>query len=65
LTDLRDPDCSFCGKRTREVKSMISSNRAQVRICDECVELCLLLIGEGQPARFAEFAPYFLPKSKD
>ena len=30
--------CSFCGKRRREVRKLISGPR--VFICDECVSLC-------------------------
>ena len=37
-----DFHCSFCGKRRREVRKLISGPR--VFICDECVALCALLI---------------------
>jgi len=33
-----DFHCSFCGKRRREVRKLISGPR--VFICDECVGLC-------------------------
>ena len=33
-----DFHCSFCGKRRREVRKLISGPR--VFICDECVALC-------------------------
>ena len=46
------PDCSFCGKPRRAVKSMIAGNSAH--ICDECVRLCGGLLrggGDRQSAR--------------
>ena len=36
--------CSFCGKSQREVRKLIAG--PTVFICDECVELCLDIIGE-------------------
>ena len=38
LTGMDDFHCSFCGKRRREVRKLISGPR--VFICDECVALC-------------------------
>ena len=38
LTHMDDFHCSFCGKRRREVRKLISGPR--VFICDECVSLC-------------------------
>jgi ATP-dependent Clp protease ATP-binding subunit ClpX len=37
-----DFHCSFCGKRRREVKKLISGPR--VFICDECTALCVAII---------------------
>ena len=34
--------CSFCAKRPEQVKKMVAGPR--VYICDECVELCTLII---------------------
>ena len=36
--------CSFCGKSQREVRKLIAGPTAFV--CDECVELCMDIIGE-------------------
>jgi len=40
--------CSFCGKRRREVKKLISGPR--VFICDECVALCNEIIAKEEAA---------------
>ena len=37
--------CSFCGKREQEVHRMIQG--PGVRICDECVQLCMSILDEG------------------
>ena len=37
--------CSFCGKREQQVHRMIQG--AGVRICDECVQLCMSILNEG------------------
>ena len=36
--------CSFCGKSQNQVRKLIAG--PTVYICDECVELCLDIIGE-------------------
>ena len=36
--------CSFCGKSQHEVRKLIAG--PTVFICDECVELCMGIIGE-------------------
>ena len=36
--------CSFCGKTQHEVRKVIAG--PTVYICDECVELCVDIIGE-------------------
>jgi ClpX C4-type zinc finger len=36
--------CSFCGKSQHEVRKLIAGST--VFICDECVELCMDIIGE-------------------
>jgi hypothetical protein len=36
--------CTFCGKSQREVRKLIAG--PTVFICDECVELCMDIIGE-------------------
>ena len=37
--------CSFCGKHENQVSRMIQG--AGVRICDECVHLCMSILGDG------------------
>ena len=37
--------CSFCGKREQQVHLMIQG--PGVRICDECVQLCMSILDEG------------------
>src|SRR3954454_9769084 len=41
-----DFHCSFCGKRRREVRKLISGPR--VFICDECVALCNDIIAQEE-----------------
>src|SRR5262245_50670123 len=53
-----DFNCSFCGKRRREVRKLISGPR--VFICDECVSLCNDIIAKEEAAE----APRF-PKPKE
>ena len=42
--------CSFCGKAEREVHRMIQGP-AGVRICDECVRLCMDIVEDGYEER--------------
>ena len=42
--------CSFCGKDEREVHRMIQGPGA-VRICDECVRLCMDIVDDGYDER--------------
>lgn len=47
----RDEDtlrCSFCNKSQREVRKLIAG--PAVFICDECVQVCLDIINEDEPA---------------
>ncbi len=37
--------CSFCGKTQAQVNRLIAGNSAY--ICDECVRLCMSIVGEG------------------
>ena len=41
----KDLRCSFCGKREQQVHRMIQG--PGVRICDECVQLCMSILNEG------------------
>jgi len=36
--------CSFCGKSQHEVKKLIAGPK--VHICDECVDICIEVLGE-------------------
>src|SRR6202021_1471331 len=47
--------CSFCGKSQHEVRKLIAG--PTVFICDECVELCMDIVGEENK--------YLLRKSGD
>jgi len=53
-----DFSCSFCGKRRREVRKLISGPR--VFICDECVALCNDIIAKEEAAERPRF-----PKPKE
>ena len=44
--------CSFCGKSQHEVRKLIAG--PTVFICDECVELCLDIIGEENKSLLSE-----------
>ena len=37
--------CSFCGKHENQVHRMIQG--PGVRICDECVQLCMSILSDG------------------
>ena len=41
----RDLFCSFCGKSSEEVRKLIAG--PTVFICNECVEMCVDVIAEG------------------
>src|SRR5262245_63282037 len=38
--------CSFCGKEAREIFSLAGVSHRNIRICDECINLCLKIIVE-------------------
>lgn len=44
----RNVRCSFCGKTQEQVEKLIAG--PGVYICDECIELCMGIIGEGDVA---------------
>ena len=37
--------CSFCGKHEQQIRRMIQG--PGVRICDECVHLCMSILNDG------------------
>ncbi len=45
----KSTECSFCGKREKEVKQLIAG--PGVYICDECVTLCDALLGHQESAQ--------------
>ena len=47
--------CSFCGKRRREVRKLISGPR--VFICDECVALCNDILAKEEAAERPKYPP--------
>ena len=46
---MQEPTCSFCGKTQRAVRKLIGGNAAY--ICDECVYLCVEILGDEQDLR--------------
>src|SRR5216684_4023276 len=44
--------CTFCGKSQHEVRKLIAG--PTVFICDECVELCMDIIGEENKSSLAK-----------
>ena len=49
--DKKSLRCSFCGKHENQVARMIQG--PGVRICDECVQLCMSILGDS----FDDYAP--------
>ena len=45
----RNVRCSFCGKTQEQVEKLIAG--PGVYICDECIELCMGIIGENAEKR--------------
>jgi len=46
-----DLKCSFCGKRSRQVSDGKILGSADMRICSECVDLCITILEEsGRPS---------------
>ena len=56
--------CSFCGKSEKEANRMIQG--PGVRICDDCVRLCVDILGEGVEVESEPLeAPETLPTPKE
>jgi hypothetical protein len=59
MADLRDPECTFCGKPSSQVHNLIVSPSGNppasphAGICNECVVLCLHLMEDSDPEWFA------------
>ena len=45
--------CSFCGKSQHEVRKLIAG--PTVFICDECVELCMDIVGDEEDSHLGDF----------
>ena len=70
MEDKRSPRCSFCGKSQDEVERLIAGRNAF--ICNECVELCVSVIGDDFAAdrrqlkkKAAELQQEGLPKPRE
>src|SRR5262245_46299017 len=51
--DSKNPHyCSFCGKSEYELRKLIAG--ATVHICNECIELCMDIIGEDNEPRLVK-----------
>ena len=48
--------CSFCGKEAREIFGLAGVTYRNVRICDECINLCLEIIVEETDIKFSLLA---------
>lgn len=46
--------CSFCGTSAEKAKSLFSSGKEGVMICDQCVDSCHELIHQGAPSEDGE-----------
>ena len=55
--------CSFCGKSEHEVHRMIQG--AGVRICDECVRLCMEVLEDGYESHEGLEAPESIPTPRE
>ena len=55
--------CSFCGKSEHEVHRMIQG--AGVRICDECVRLCMEVLEDGYETHEGLEAPEAIPTPRE
>ena len=54
--------CSFCGKHEQQVHRMIQG--PGVRICDECVELCVSILNDGYEDRGSSLEETFSVRGK-
>ena len=62
--DKKSLRCSFCGKHEQQVHRMIQG--PGVRICDECVDLCVNILNDGyEETEHLEEAPDKLPTPRE
>lgn len=53
FNDLRGVRCTFCGKRSDQVERVIAGQGASY-ICNECVLMCMSMLGYGYPQRSSD-----------
>jgi ATP-dependent Clp protease ATP-binding subunit ClpX len=63
--DKKNIRCSFCGKSEKEVHRMIQG--PGVRICDECIQLCMSILDDGytKTGSVADELPETLPTPRE
>ena len=49
--------CSFCGKSASEVDDMFEGQGRNVRICDQCIALCSIMMAEKHPPQNQQLFP--------
>ena len=53
-TKPEDEKCSFCGKPRSAVDDMFEGPGGNVRICDQCIALCgIMMTGKSSPSVFS------------
>ena len=53
--------CSFCGKNHAETRAILGVRGRPMRICDDCIRLCMLIVAEessSRPPRRSRGAPW-------
>ena len=55
--------CSFCGKSQHELRRLIAG--PTVHICNECVELCMDIIGEENTSSLVKSRDGIIPAPKE
>jgi ATP-dependent protease Clp ATPase subunit len=63
MADLRDPECSVCGKPTSQAKKLVRDAHTGVGICNECVGFCLQIIGTEDRALFDQIVSEAKPSN--
>ena len=56
--------CSFCGKSQHELRRLIAG-RPTVHICNECVELCMDIVGEENTSSLVKSRGGIIPAPKE
>jgi ATP-dependent protease Clp ATPase subunit len=63
MADLRDPECSFCGKPQSQIKKLLCRAGTDIAICNECVCLCMIAIGHEDRELFDEIVSEAKPSN--